>query len=725
MLNAVAGTTRTISDDVMPRTTPAGGERRIAGRLPTLAAGLGLLAAVVIAYWPALTGSFLWDDNAHVTKPELRSWAGLGRIWSEVGATQQYYPLLHTAFWAEHRLWGDAVVGYHLTNILLHVVAAWLVVAIVRRLPIGTPGPSPSLRTGGAGDERRERQTGVAWLAGALFALHPVCVESVAWISEQKNTLSAVFYLGAALAYLGFDETRRKSQYGLALGLFLLALLSKTVTATLPAALVVILWWRRGRLGWGRDVVPLLPWFAVGAAVGLLSAGVERRFIGAVGADFALSLTERGLVAGRVIWFYLGKFLWPASLSFVYPRWQVGAAALWQYAYPAGALALITGLGWTARRRGGPGVRATTAGFLFYASTLFPVLGFLNVYPFIYSYVADHFQYLACLGAIVPLAAMLPPMTDALPAARWRAVLGCALLGGLGTLTWQQSHVYRDAETLFRATLTRNPASWMAHNNLGDVLANTPDRLSEAEAEFTAAIRLKPLSGAIHYNLANALAKIPGRLPEAIAEYQSALRLKPDFPEAHNNLGEAWSRIPGHATDAIAEYQAALRGRPGDAVAHNNLGNALAGITGRSPEAIREYQAALRFKPGYAEAHNNLGNLLGQIPGRMPEAIAEYETALRLRPDFVEAHFNLGNALARGLDRLAEAAAQYEAALRLDPALAEAHFNLGRVLLRIPGRSGEARAHFQRALEIQPDFAPARQILEALPPVSPGIRGRG
>jgi protein O-mannosyl-transferase len=249
------------------------------------------------SYLPALKGGLLWDDDAHVTKPVLQSLNGLWHIWFDLSATQQYYPLLHTAFWLEHRLWGDTAFGYHLINVLLHVTAAILVVLVVKRLSL--PG---------------------AWLAGYVFALHPVCVETVAWISEQKTTLSAVFYLAALLAYLHFHQTRRRTHYLAALALFVLALLSKTVTATLPAALLVILWWREERLTWKHDIAPLLPWFPVGAAAGLVTAWVERHYIHADGASFALTLGERCLLAGRVIWFYLEKVLCPINLMFTYPR---------------------------------------------------------------------------------------------------------------------------------------------------------------------------------------------------------------------------------------------------------------------------------------------------------------------------------------------------------------------------------------------------------------------
>jgi hypothetical protein len=223
------------------------------------------------------------------------------------------------------------VLGYHLTNVLLHVVAACLVVWIVRRLSL--PG---------------------AWFAGFLFALHPVCVEAVAWIAEQKSTLSAVFYLGAAITYLRFGQTRRKTLYMCALGLLVLALLSKTVTATLPAALLLVFWWQRKRVTWKRDVRPLLPWFALGAAAGLFTAWVERRYVAAEGPDFELTLLQRCLLAGRAIFFYLGKLVWPFNLTFTYPRWRLNAAAWRQYAFPLGVLAIASGLWVLSKRQRGP-----------------------------------------------------------------------------------------------------------------------------------------------------------------------------------------------------------------------------------------------------------------------------------------------------------------------------------------------------------------------------------
>ncbi|HTT57026.1 MAG TPA: hypothetical protein VMF63_07955, partial [Opitutaceae bacterium] len=442
-------------------------------RLRTLAMAVLLLGAALLAYGPALRGGLLWDDEGHVTKPELRSLAGLGRIWTQIGATQQYYPVLHTAFWIEHRLWGDATPAYHLLNVLLHVCSACLVALILRRLWDGGAGPSTSLRAFGSGPmgegHERRRYAGAEWLAAWIFALHPVMVESVAWIAEQKNTLSTVFYLLAVLAYLRFDERRRWPWYALALGAFVLALGTKSVTATLPGALLVVLWWRRGRLEWRRDVAPLVPWFAAGLAMGLLTSWVERRLIGAEGVEFNLTGLERGLLAGRVVWFYLGKLVWPSDLVFIYPRWNVSAAAAWQYLAPAGVAAMLGAL-WSVRGR----ARGPLAAALFFGGTLFPALGFFNVYPFVYSYVADHFQYLASLGIIV-LAAGAWGRAWSAPTARpgfrrgLLALAAAGLIATLGVLTWRQSRIYRDLPTLYRATVERNPDCWMAAFNLGNL----------------------------------------------------------------------------------------------------------------------------------------------------------------------------------------------------------------------------------------------------------------
>jgi tetratricopeptide (TPR) repeat protein len=642
-----------------------------------------IFAAAFVAYFPALRGGLVWDDDAHVTAPALRSLHGLWRIWFSLHATQQYYPLLHSAFWIEHRLWGDAVLGYHLANLAQHAFAACLVVLIVRRLAL--PG---------------------AWLAGMVFALHPVCVEAVAWISEQKSTLSAVFYLSSAFIYLGFDRTRRRSSYLWALGLFVLALLTKTVTATLPFALLVIFWWQRGRLDWRHDVRPLVPWMALGAVSGLFTAWVERTIIGAQGAAFALTITQRFLLAGRAIWFYAAKLIWPANLIFSYPRWKIDAAAPAQYLYLAAVMAVAVGLVLLARRR-----RSPLAAFLLYVGTLFPVLGFFNIYPFIFSYVADHFQYLATMAVIVPLCSILVAFLTRLgkPA---DIVLPAVLLVILGTLTWRQTGMYRDKETLYRATLLRNPASWLAHNNLGVALLDKPGHLAEAKTEYQAALTLNPDDAEAHNNLGNALARMPGRLPEAIREFDIAIKLQPRLAEAHQNLGNALARNPKRLQDSIAQFEMALQLRPDDPQIRNDLGVTMLQVPGHLSDAITQFQDALKISPADAQIRTNLGNALSQIPERRSEAVAQFRAILRTDPNNAQAHNSLAITLAQMPGRLPDAVAEFKAALRIDPNFAEGHNNLGRALSQLPGRLPEAVAEYQAALQLKPDYAQARANLQ-------------
>ena len=610
--------------------------------------------AVLLVYQPAWNGGFLWDDRAHVTAPDLRSWRGLARIWFDLGATQQYYPLVHTAFWIQHRLWGEAPLGYHLVNILLHYNVAVLAVLILRQLSI--PG---------------------AYLAGAVFALHPVHVESVAWITELKNTLSAVFCLGAAMAYLRFRQRGDTQLYLVALALFGLALASKTVSATLPGALLLIGWWQRGRLSWRADVAPLAPFFVLGAGAGLFTAWVERTYVGAEGAAFDLSPVERGLVAGRAVWFYLGKLVWPTRLTFIYPRWPISQAVWWQYLYPAAALAVLTAL-WTGRRQG----RGPLAGALFFGGTLFPALGFFNVYPFLFSFVADHFQYLASLGVIALAAAGLAQILE--PLGRrgrpfWYA-LCLAVLSTLTVLTWRQSHLYVDAETLYRATIRSNPQCWMAYNNLASLLI-ARGGTDEATTLLHTALSLKPDYAEAHNNLGLALGS-GGMAEEAIAQYRRALELAPTYAEAHNNLGFALAGR-GEIDQAIVQYRQALRSDPGLAGAHYNLAMALI-ARGEVDQAAAHLRTALELRPEDAESHSVLGILLAdrqQIPG----AIVHFRRAVDLRPHDAEARNNLGIALARS-GRLDEAIAQFRKSLEINPASVEVRRNLDRALAL--GRDG-------------------------------------
>ena len=681
------------------------------------ALGFLLLLLTIAAYSSAFRCGFIWDDDDYVTRNQtLRDLEGLQRIWFEPGATSQYYPLVHTSFWLEYHVWGLHAAGYHIDNVVLHALAAILLWNILRRLPLSG-----------------------AWFAAVIFALHPVAVESVAWITERKNVLSAVLYFGAALAYLHFWRLReraegtRKSQwwwYALAGLLFVGALLSKTVTCSLPAALLLARYWKRGRIGRG-DMALLLPFFIVGVSLSLLTIWLEKNHVGAQGVDWSLSIAQRCLIAGRAVWFYAAKLVWPTRLTFVYPRWNVNAASGWQWLFPIAAVALIWLL-WKLRGRFG---RGPLVAVLFFAGTLLPALGFVNVYPMRYSFVADHFQYLACVGLI----ALLVSMLLRLPVPGKTIVYALPLL--LALLTWRQLGEYKDLETLWRDTLTRDPNCWLAHNNLG-VIFQQQGKLPEAEAEFRATVALNPrfaeglssLGGLLcgtgraaegipycrralelypsypnaHFNLGNGLMS-QGQYVEAIQAFEAVVKIKPSDYQARQFLARALEKT-GKRAEAAEEYRLALQSKPDDASLNRDLAAALF-AEGKAAEAVPYYQQALRQEGNDAATHYALGLALS-IQGRWDEAIEHYQETLRVGPEDAEVEYNLGYALeVRG--RLDEAAVQLTAALRLRPEFPLAHYNLGCVLAN-QGRRGEAAAHLREALELKPDYEEARQKLRML-----------
>jgi protein O-mannosyl-transferase len=538
-----------------------------------------------LAYAPAWHAGFIWDDDRYVTEnPLLTAPDGLKQIWFSAHRQSQYFPLAYTTFRFERALWGLNPVGYHLVNILLHGLNALLVWTLLRRLAM--PG---------------------AWLAAALWALHPVQVESVAWITELKNTQSTLFCLLAVLAWLRFADqhtTRRWWFYGAALLLQALALFSKTTACTLPAALLLVLWWRRETIGW-RRIAQVLPFLCLGVTMGLVSVWWEGHlgnYHEESGAGFGW--LERLLIATRALWFYAGKLLWPAALTFTYTKWEINAREPIQYAWLIGCAAVACLLWWQRKRLG----RGVITGVMFFVATLSPLLGFIWLYTFRYSFVADHYQYVASLGLLALAGAAVHSVCGRLEGERpfVRPVVYGALLLGLGILTARQCGMYANAETLWRTTLARNPICWSAHNNLGNALA--------AQGKFQA----------------------------ALPHYEMALQFKPDCPEAHDNLGSALM-TQGKLPAAIQHFQTAVQLKPNLSDAWYNLGNALA-AQGKLPEAIQHYERALQIKPSLAAAHVNLGSTLS-AQGKLPEAIQHYERALQLNPGLPVAHVNLAGAL--------------------------------------------------------------------------------
>src|SRR5439155_1124618 len=473
-----------------------------------------LVVVTLLTYQPAWNGGFIWEDDEYVVINELLTAPdGLRRIWFSLDSPSQYFPLVYTTFRIEHALWGLNPPGYHWVNLLLHVANALLVWRLLVRLKV--PG---------------------AWLAGAIFALHPVQVESVAWITERKNVLMGFFFLLTLLAWIAFVDERTKRPwrfYGLALIFYLLALSAKTTACTLPAALFLILWLQKKHISWKR-VFHIVPFLVLGIGMGLLAMWWERYHQGTSRAIFTfLSPIERVLVASRAVWFYLSKLIWPSNLTFIYPRWDIAPTHLLDYTWLLAGMVLCVPI-YFLRRYVGRSVEVAT---LCFVATLSPVLGFILLYTFRYTFVADHYQYLACIGPIALASAALINLADAFERSR-TLILSAVLcmVAVLAALTWRQAAMYGDIETLWRTTLARNPDCWMAHNNLGIVLFQKGE-INAAISHCRAALLIQPKNPDAHTTLAVALDE-RGQTAEAITHYKNALEISPRSISAANNL--AW-----------------------------------------------------------------------------------------------------------------------------------------------------------------------------------------
>jgi tetratricopeptide (TPR) repeat protein len=650
------------------------------------AAGATLIILLTLAaYLPALRCGYIWDDDVYVTRnPLLTAPDGLRRIWFTAHPYTAYFPMVNTTLRFEHRLWGLNPAGYHFVNILLHATNALLVWVVLRKLAV--PG---------------------SWLAAAIWAVHPVNVESVAWITELKNTQSTLFYLLTLLAWMKFTDektVRPWRWYALALLLYGPALFSKTTASTLPAAMLLVLWLRKQPIGW-RRFLQIVSFFCYGVGIGLLSMWCEAHS-GNYGEALRYSYGAVGrlLIATHALWFYAAKLAWPTQLTFIYPRWEINPHDPRQYIWLIGCVAVALLLWWRRQAIG----RGPVAAVVFFGAALSPLLGFIPVYTFRYSFVANHYEYVASIGLIALFAGAVSSHADAWQLGHtMRRTLSGALLLMLGALTWQLARTYQDPETLWRDTIAKDPQGWLGHTNLAEELFRQ-GRVAEATAESTTAFRLKPDIPETNCNLGSALLAA-GKVDEAISHFEEAVRLQPRFTQAYISWGVALVKM-GKPDDAIRHYEKALRINPEDTEAHDDLGNALLQM-GKVPEAIEHYQLALRTDPDYVGAHVNLGTALLRT-GKVQWAVGEYEQALRINPDYAEAHSNLG-AIYQRMNKLPEAVAQYEQALRIKPDYVEAHFNLGLALEKL-GRMPEAIEHYQQAVKLQPDFLPATRALARL-----------
>jgi tetratricopeptide (TPR) repeat protein len=612
-----------------------------------------LVGATLVAYLPVWHAGLIWDDASFaIDNPLIHRADGLYRFWFTTQPVD-YYPVTSTMLWVEWRLWGANPMGYHVVNVLLHAASAVVLWRVLGRLNI--PG---------------------AWLAAALFALHPVNVESVAWIAQRKNTLAMFFYLVSLLWYLRFepptpaDSGEKRRWYWLSLFAFLLAILSKTAVAPMPLVLLGLAWWRRGRVQ-RRDFRRCVPFFVLTVVVGLVSLWFQSHR--AIGADIVRtdSFWARLAGAGWAVWFYLYKAVLPINLAAIYPHWQIDGAQWWSY-LPGLVLLGVLGVFWRFRQGWG---RAPLAGLGYFIVMLVPVLGLWDIGFMLLSLVADHWQYFAIIGPLALAAGAIVTVCNS-PRRLLAAAAGVVLL--LGGLTWRQSGIYANPELFWRTALAANPDSWLAHNNLGNALFEQ-GQVDKAFAHYQRAKEIQPGYATVHYNLGG-IFRQRGQLDEAIAEFKKAVELQPKYSTAHYNWAEIL-RQQGQADEAIAHYETAVEIRPDYAEAHNSLAGLLQ-RKGRVDEALVHLQKALEIRPDQAEDHNNLANLLWQ-KGRIQEALAHYRKAVEIRPDYAVAQHNLGEILQQG------------------------------------GQVREAITHFEKALEIQPDFAPACNSLAWVMATSP------
>jgi len=548
--------------------------------------GLLLVAATGIAYLPALHAGYVWDDDLHLLNNPVLQPGGLARIWVP-GTYINYWPLTFTTYWLENALWGVAhPMGFHLVNILLHASCALLVWRVLLRVRL--PGWG-------------------ALLGAAIFALHPVNVESVAWVAQLKNVLSLFLTLLATWLYLRQEDTGERGMYAVAVGAFALSTLAKGMGVTLPAVLLALAWWQRGRIDW-RDVRRVLPFLVIGAVMACVEVAMQKE-----GQPWEIPRTDSPLArlagAGWCVEFYFYKLIWPLNLSFVYPRWTIDGGKLRSFV-PDVSLLCATVVAWWQRSRWGRGPFMVLC---CYVALLLPVLGFANIYFMRYSLVADHWQYAAMIAPAAGMGALLAaPARRGIPRSAVTAV-SLALLGCLGALTYRQAGVYHDFETLWEAVLSRNPGAWLPHHSLGNWLANQ------------------------------------GRDQEAAEHYQAAVRLNPDDFQAYNNLGLMLSHL-GQDDDASANFERALAINPDYALARQNLvsqykrrGRPLLGSD--DDEARRYYLRVTQLAPADAEAHYGLGLALLDL-NEVAQAVDELQQAVTLRPDLDEPHDALARILA-------------------------------------------------------------------------------
>jgi len=645
-----------------------------------------IAGATLWIYWPALRGDFVWDDGWYITtNPLLHNLTGLWKFWFQPGSWVEYYPIQETVLWTQWQLWGNDTLGYHLTSLILHIINALLVWHLLSKF---------GLR--------------LAWLGGLLFAVHPAQVESVAWISEMKNTLSLPFFLLSMSAWIDYEEHKQKRDYQWALGLFLIAMLCKITMAPFPAIILLYAWWKRGRIQW-TDLKASAPFFVVSLALGI-TAIVVGNLYGQNGhaQDLNIPLGDfftRFARAGMILAYYFANCFLPIDPSPVYPKWPTHPGAVVSY---LPWLAFGGAVAWLWKKRHGWG-RHVLLGLGFFGINLVPFLGFHAISYMLYSWVENRLLYLPLIGLIGIVVAGLGNLDGKLPPSFRPCAIGVMTLAVFLMASGARAYAgwFLNEETLWTRTLQRDPNAWLAHHDLGCRFIEK-EQFPEAITQLREAVLLKPDFDQAHYNLGIALDKT-GRSPEAQEQYRETLRLNPDNAKAYLNLGEIMRR-DGNLAEAEALFRRGLKSAPDDASLCADLGGILLQKGGIS-EAIDLYEHALEFDPDVAQLQYNLGVALLQT-GSLSAAAEHLEKAVTLDPKIAAAHENLGVAMAR-LGRLPEAIEQFEAVLQIDPNLGDTRDNLGLALAQT-GHIPEAVEQFRQALQINPGDNKARESLAKL-----------
>jgi Flp pilus assembly protein TadD len=594
--------------------------------------GLFLTVATLVVFWQVLDHDFVgFDDDKYVTENHYVQ-AGLtkeGLIWAFTTAhVSNWHPLTWLSHMVDCQLHGLNPAGHHLANLLFHVLNTLLLYLVFRRL------------------------TGSIWRSGfvaALFALHPLHVESVAWVAERKDVLSTFFWMFTIWAYARYVEIPGFWRYLLTLFTFALGLMAKPMLVTLPFVLLLLDYWPLERfrveqtggnttatsraLKTQRSSFPLLLWektpfFALTAVSGVVTLFAQKSG-GALGAMDIYPVKIR--IANTLVSYvsYIGKMIWPQNLAVFYPH-PGQSLTVWQAALAGLLLVVVSVVVIGARRR----YPYLLVGWLWYVGTLVPVIGLVQVGM---QAMADRYTYVPLIGLFIIIAWGVPDLL-----AKWRyrrAIITTSvgiLISAMTICTWLQVRHWKSSITLFEHALQVTPKNHVAHNNLGNALEQQ-DRVDEAIRHLSEALELKPDFAGAHNNLGNALAK-QGNFNEAVAHFSKAIQLKPDFAGAHLNLGNALEH-QDRVDEAIFHFARALQHKPDFAEAYYNMGNALA-RQGKLNEAVSHFSKALQFKPYFAEAHNNLGTILAR-QGELNEAIFHFSEALRLKPDYLQARANL------------------------------------------------------------------------------------